>query len=170
MQDADLLVGLAGIAGVFVGFGALISIRGSGASEAHEVAYVRMVVWMGLMVIVTSLVPVVVSRYGITGHELWLPSSLLFLVAFWVMNLVSERMDAERRAIVAAMQGKARVRLEVPAAFLWVPMHVALILVVLGLFPDLEPALYVTAVVLYLFMDGLILLYLVHSQGRPTTA
>jgi hypothetical protein len=170
MQDADLLVAIAGIAGVFVGFGALISIRGSGASEAHEVAYVRMVVWMGLMVIVTSLVPVVISRYGLTGHQLWLPCSLLFLVLFWGMNLVSERMDAERRAIVAGIQRKARMQLELPAAFLWVPMHVVLILVALGLFPDLEPALYITAVVLYLFMDGLILLYLVHSQGRPATA
>jgi hypothetical protein len=62
------------------------------------------------------------------------------------------------------------MQLELPAAFLWVPMHVVLILVALGLFPDLEPALYITAVVLYLFMDGLILLYLVHSQGRPATA
>jgi hypothetical protein len=129
-----------------------------------------MVVWMGLMVIVTSLVPVVISRYGLTGHGLWLPCSLLFLVLFWAMNLVSERMDAERRAIVAGIQRKARLRLELPAAFLWVPMHVALVLVVLGLFPDLEPALYITAVVLYLFMDGLILLYLVHSQGRPAAA
>lgn len=170
MQDADLLVGLAGIAGVFVGFGALISIRGTGVSEAHEVAYVRMVVWMGLMVIVTSLVPVVISRYGLTGRELWLPSSLLFVVLFWGMNLVSERMDAERRAIVAGLRPKARARLEVPAAFLWVPMHVVLILVVLGLLPDVDAALYITAVVLYLFMDGLILLYLVHSQGRPATA
>ena len=170
MQDADLLVALTGIAGVFVGFGALISIRGSGASEAHEVAYVRMVVWMGLMVIVTSLVPVVISRYGLTGHALWLPCSLLFLVLFWGMNGVSERIDAERRTIVTGIGRKARIRLEVPAAFLWVPMHIALILVVLGLFPDLESALYVTAVVSFLFMDGLILLYLVHSQGRPPTA
>ena len=71
---------------------------------------------------------------------------------------------------MAGVGRKARIRLEVPAAFLWVPMHIALILVVLGLFPDVEPALYITAVVLYLFMDGLILLYLVHSQGRPPTA
>jgi len=170
MQDADLLVALAGIAGVFVGFGALISIRGGGATEPHEVAYVRMVVWMGLMVIVTSLVPVVISRYGLTGHALWLPCSLLFVVLFWGMNLVNERIDAERRSIVAGIGLKARIRLEVPAAFLWVPMHIALILVVLGLFPDLESALYVTAVVSFLFMDGLILLYLVHSQGRPPTA
>jgi len=32
MQDADLLVQLAGIAGLFVGFGALISVQSGGAS------------------------------------------------------------------------------------------------------------------------------------------
>jgi hypothetical protein len=38
MQDVDLLVQLAGIAGVFVGFGALISVRSGGPSDAHEVS------------------------------------------------------------------------------------------------------------------------------------
>ncbi len=34
MQDADLFMELAGIAGVFVGFGALIAVRSGGASDA----------------------------------------------------------------------------------------------------------------------------------------
>ena len=48
MQDADLYLSLAGIAGVFVGFGALISTRSGGTSDANAVAYMRAVVWMGL--------------------------------------------------------------------------------------------------------------------------
>jgi hypothetical protein len=36
MQDADLFLSLAGIAGVFVGFGALISVRSGDPSEADE--------------------------------------------------------------------------------------------------------------------------------------
>jgi len=36
MQDTELFLSLAEIAGVFVGFGALISIRSAGASDAHE--------------------------------------------------------------------------------------------------------------------------------------
>ena len=39
MQDTDLFLSLA--AGAFVGFGALISVRSGGASEAHEVTYIR---------------------------------------------------------------------------------------------------------------------------------
>jgi len=50
------------------------------------------------------------------------------------------------------------------------PMIAALVLVVLGLFPDQEPALYLTGVALGLFGDALVLLYLVFSQRRPQTA
>jgi hypothetical protein len=54
--------------------------------------------------------------------------------------------------------------------FLEVPAQIALILVVLGLFPDVEPALYLTAVVLLLFEAAVILVMLVYRQGRPATA
>ena len=46
----------------------------------------------------------------------------------------------------------------------------ALILVVLGLFREKEPALYLTAVGLVLFLDAFMLLFLVFSQRRPQTA
>ena len=49
-------------------------------------------------------------------------------------------------------------------------MLAALVLVVLGLFPNQEPALYLTAVGLILFLDALNLLFLVFSQRRPQTA
>ena len=41
MQEAGLFVTLAEIAGVFVGFGALIAVRSGGASDAREVAGIR---------------------------------------------------------------------------------------------------------------------------------
>ena len=47
MQDADLFMELAAIAGVFVGFGALIAVRSGGASDAFEVAPMRRVVSSG---------------------------------------------------------------------------------------------------------------------------
>jgi hypothetical protein len=43
----------------------------------------------------------------------------------------------------------------------------ALVLVVLGPFPDREPALYLTAVVFGLFVAATMLFSLVFSQGRP---
>ena len=62
-----MLLALAGIAGVFVGFGALIGFTGSGVNEGPEVTYVRGVVTVGIMVTLTALVPVVISRYGFTA-------------------------------------------------------------------------------------------------------
>jgi hypothetical protein len=55
-------------------------------------------------------------------------------------------------------------------AVLVVPQNATLVLVVLGLFPDLEPALYLTAVALGPILGGTALLGLVFSQGRPQTA
>jgi hypothetical protein len=72
MQDTDLFLSLVGIAGVFVGFGALISVRSGGPREVDEVSTIRWVVSLGIWVVIAALAPVIVSRYDIAGQELWL--------------------------------------------------------------------------------------------------
>ena len=169
MQDTELFLSLAEIAGVLVGFGALISVRSGGPSGAHEVAYIRSVVAAALWVVVAALAPVIVSRYGITGHGLWLVCSLLALVLLfgvWIANYRSSEMQEEMAAAPRAQlmrEGFANL-------LIFVPMIAALILVVLGLFPDQEPALYLTGVALGLFLGALTLLFLVFSQRRWQTA
>ena len=173
MQDADLLVAIAGIAGVFVGFGALISTSSGRVSEGFELTYIRGIMSWGLVVIVAALVPVVISLYGIAGHELWLLGSLVFLGLYVGMTVVANRMP-EHRAILTtqARLGRARfvAQLAIFLLLFDVPLLIALALVVLGLRPDLEPALYITAVVLLLFEDAYYLAQLVYSQGRESTA
>ena len=169
MQDTDLFLSLAEIAGVFVGFGALISVRSGGPSEAHEVAYIRSVVCAALWVVVAALAPVIVSRYGITGHDLWLACGLLVLVlllVIWIGNYRTPEMQEE----IAGTSRAQLVGQGFANALVYVLLIGALILVVLGLFPDQEPALYLTAVGLGLFMGALTLLLLVFSQRRPQTA
>jgi hypothetical protein len=166
MQDADLLVALAGIAGVFVGFGALISARDADASELW---LIRNVVNGGLMVVAAALVPVVIARYDLVGHELWRLCSLIVLALDWaVIILLHTR--REHMAMQAIQTRAARAALSSTMLFLEVPAQIALILVVLGMFPDVEPALYLTAVVLLLFEAAVILVMLVYTQGRPATA
>ena len=169
MQEAGLLVTLAEIAGIFVGFGALISVRGGGASDAREVLYLRSVLTMGLWVVVAGLVPATLGAYGLAGHDLWLLSGLLALVGALVVWAVNY-WPPDVQAYTASMPRSQLVREIVGNAVLVVPMLVALVLVVLGPFPDLEPALYLTAVVLGLFVAGLTLLWLVFSHGRPMAA
>jgi hypothetical protein len=64
----------------------------------------------------------------------------------------------------------ARAALSSTVLALEVPAQIALILVVLGLFPAVDPALYLTAVVLMLFEAAVVLVMLVYTQGRPATA
>jgi hypothetical protein len=169
MQDADLLLSLAGIAGVFVGFAALISVRSGDASGAHEVAFIGWVVILGVWVVIAAIAPVIVSRYGVSGHELWLVCSLLGLVLYLGLWVLGER-TPEARDVAAAMPRAQAIRV---MALMWAftgPMLVALALIVLGLFPDQEPALYLTAVGLVLSLGAFSLLFLVLWQVRPQSA
>jgi hypothetical protein len=165
MPETDLLLSLAEIAGVLLGFGALISVRSASTSDAYELTYIRSVVETGTQVVMAALVPVTLSHYGMTGHEAWLLSSLVLLAVIWGMFAMSLRVP-ETRAIAVATPWARRT---VTMAF-FVPMHVALVLVVLGLVPDQEPALYLTAVGLLLFESASFLLSLAYSFGRPQTA
>jgi hypothetical protein len=169
MQDADLLVQLAGIAGVFVGFGALISVRSGGPSDAHEVTYIRAVVSVAIWVVIAALAPVIVSRYGLAGHELWLACSLLALVLLLGQWIVNER-TTESRELGAAYSRAQTIGTMASYLGLMIPTIAALVVIVLGLFPDQEPALYLTAVGLGLVLGALTLLMLVFSQRRPHTA
>jgi hypothetical protein len=126
----------------------------------------------GVGVVVAALAPVVISRYGITGHEIWLLCSLAVLLLDWVTIIVTQR-DPTHRAAVAAEARASRVRLgywALIAPLLEIPLQIALILVVLGPFPDLEPALYITAVAVMLFEAAWILTYSVYSQAHPAAA
>ena len=96
MQDTDLFISLAEIAGVFVGFGALIAVRSGGAMETHEVNAIRWVVTIAIWVVIVALAPVIVSNYDVADHELWLACSLLALALLVVMIVVYGRAPENR--------------------------------------------------------------------------
>lgn len=66
--DLFLFVAIAEIAGVFVGFGALISVSRRNEIEAAQLARIRGLVTVGLTLIVVALVPVALNLYGVTDH------------------------------------------------------------------------------------------------------
>ena len=176
MQDTDLFMELAGIAGVFVGFGALIAVRSGGASGREEVAGVRGVVSMAALTIVAALAPVTLSRYELTEHEVWALSAMLVLVGLVVMIGAMARTpeyrgnwSAEIEATRMAQRPRWLVAVEGAAYVLSMLAWVAIpIIVVLGVAPDLEAALYFTVVVLSLAMAGWTLLGLVYLQRGPS--
>ncbi len=170
MQDGDLFIELAGIAGVFVGFGALISVRSGGATDAYEVGFLRVLVSIGLMTVIAALAPVALSRYPLAVHHVWAVSSVLVLIGMlgvWVINI---RMP-EWTSIREADDGRLPQRAEVATTALWgmcvTGSLVSLIVILLGVAPDLEPALYFSVVVLFLVWSALPLMRLVFRQ--PTS-
>jgi hypothetical protein len=161
MPQTELFLSLAEIAGVFVGFGALIAVRGGGGMRASEINDVRWVVTTAIWVVIAALAPVVVSSYGATGHELWVWCSLVALVLLVVMMVVFG-VTPENRADVAdnlANTPRALIVAVMLPTF-WAPfllLMAALLAVVLGAIPDHEQAIYLTAVALGLLMSALAL-------------
>ena len=168
-QDVDLLIAMAEIAGIFVGFGALISVTRRSEIEASQFGLIRAVVTTGLVVLVAALLPVALGRYGVTGHDLWFICSLTFLFLNWAVIIFSLRLAENRELLILRARGNP-----VMAVFFWllleIPMQVPLILAVLGLFPSLEPAFYITALVLNLFEAAFVLAQFVYSQAIPPGA
>ena len=160
-HDLDVFLSIAQIAGIFVGFGALIRFSRDRASEAR--ARLRFVVTVGLVVLAAALLPVGLARYGLTDRALWGWSSGGFLLVVWIAILGLLR-DPEYRAMLKTDAKAAPVLFTVSVVVLEGPIQLPLILVVLGVAPALAPAFYMTALVLNLFEAALVLARLVFSR------
>jgi hypothetical protein len=171
MQDADLFMELAGIAGVFVGFGALIAVRGGGASDAYEVSYMRGVVSYGLLTIIAALAPVTVGRYDLAEHQVWALSSVVVLVGLIAVTVLNVLTPEYRDESVAFPRSRwLRVLAMGAVAVLMLAAVLAPIVIILNLAPGVEAALFFTAVVVILLFDALQLLQLVFRRRHPATA
>jgi uncharacterized membrane protein len=173
MQDADLFMELAAIAGVFVGFGALISVRSGGASDAREVSPVRVTVAMGLVAVIGALAPVTLGLYEFTEHQALAVSSVVTLAAGLGVGYKHVR-SPEYRAYAAAMRPERLRVVDVVLLAAWVLIAggvlLAPVVIVLGLAPAVEAALYFTVLVLVLLLAAWALLSLVFAQRLPESA
>jgi hypothetical protein len=161
-MDTELFVHFAEIAGVFVGFGALISLRSAHLTDVHDVVYLQAVLMLGVWVVITALVPIAVSRYGVHGHALWLSSALVALT-IWVTVLLAFERSPSSRVLNRALEPVDRY-----FPLVGLPLHLiiaaSLILVVLGVWRSADDALYVTALAAGVVFAGYTLLTCVMSQ------
>jgi hypothetical protein len=167
IEDMELLLVIAEITGIFVGFGALISLTRPKDADDVQVLQIRGVVSIGLMVFVVALLPVLLSRYGVEGHTLWFVCGFIFLVLNWG-SLVQGFRSSESRALAAT---QARVH-PLRTLFFWLLlealMQAPLYIILLGLFPDLDPALYITSLFFNLFEGVYVLAQVVYGQIPPS--
>ncbi|GAA1467979.1 hypothetical protein [Microbacterium thalassium] len=169
--DPALFVAIAEIAGVFVGFAALISATGRDEITSAQLAQVRAVVTIGLVVIVAALVPVGLSAYGLADAVVWRVSAAVFLVLVWAVIALALRLRENR----AAARAQARSRPALAAVFwgvLEVAIQLPLVLTIIGVFPDQAEALYTTALLVHLFEAAFVLGEFVYARmlRRPATA
>jgi hypothetical protein len=167
MQDTELFMELAGIAGVFVGFGALIAVRSGGPSEPQEVSAVRITVAAGVMAIIGALAPLTLGRYDLDDHQVLALGSVLILGGIIGISFMHVR-SPEYKAYMAS---RGLRRSDAIGLVAWVAlvggMALAPIVIVLGVAPDLEAALYFTVLVLILLGAAWALMSLVFAQRRP---
>jgi len=155
-------VHFAEIAGVFVGFGALISLRSARPTDLHDVAYVEGVLALGVWVVVFALVPIAVARFGVHGVALWLPCALVAL-ASWAIFVIAFSRTAASRAV-----NRSPERLDRLFPVVGLPLHVviagSLVLIIFGVRPGIDEALYITALAAGVILAGYTLLMSGMSQ------
>ena len=160
-METDLFVHFAEIAGVFVGFGALISMRSAHLTDLHDVIYLQGVLGIGVWVVIAALVPIAVSRYGVNDHALWLASAVVAL-ALWVTFVVIYSRTPDSRAFSGSEP------LDRLFPIVGVPLHSviagSMLLVIVSVWSGVDEALYVTALTAGVVFAGYTLLALVMSQ------
>lgn len=161
-METELFVHFAEIAGVFVGFGALISMRSARPADLHDVLYLEAVLLLGVWVVVNALLPIAVNRYGVHDHALWFSCALVALV-LWVLLVIGMNRTPEARA---SNQNPEPLDRLFPVVGL--PLHIviagSLAAIILGVWPSVEEALYVTVLTAGVVFAGYTLLALTMSQ------
>jgi hypothetical protein len=167
IQNVEIFIGIAHIAGIFIGFAALISIIRRDEIEHFKLSRIRAVVQIGLLVVIGALIPIGFDLYGASGHILWFICSFIFLALNWLMGLLSILNPENREAMIAQMRNSP-----LKSILFWLlfefPLQASLILIIIGLFPDIEHALYTTALFFNLFEAVYTLVQLVYSQGSSS--
>ncbi len=158
-EDVDTLLAIAEIAGVFVGFAALLTIVGrrTEAIDRSRVGFLlATMVLVSVVVIVAAHVPVVLNRYGLSQSLVWRTSSGVLFVLNWVQILYVGRKTISYRAAHSYQPV-----LSVTVWSLEPLLQLSLLMCIVGVWKSLAPALYLTALAVALIQVSLMLAVLV---------
>lgn len=147
---------LAQIAGIYIGFGALISASKSSTATKEEAQTLATIVYVGIMVVVGALLPLLLDRYGLNnGWSLRIGATVLLGMA-WVGILANWSNALEAIKTTPGL-----------AAFFWAQeatIQIPLILILVGAFSPHIEALYLTALVVSAFEAAQLLVGLVFAN------
>ncbi|WES63325.1 hypothetical protein P0L94_12745 [Microbacter sp. GSS18] len=144
-MNEELLLHLAEIGGVFVGFGALIAVRSPESRDPHARGYLRAMVWMGSSTMLFALLPIILAGYGLSGRALWLTCAIVALIVYLLLVVIDNRQPDMSGEWEHAHPAYGRTFVAVG-----LPLHATIaggsLLIIIGILPTLEPAIYATVV------------------------
>jgi len=158
-EDVDTLLSIAEIAGVFVGFAALLTFIGRRADpedRSRDAFLLANVVLISVMVIVATLVPVVLNRYGLSNLAVWRVSSAVFFILNWLNILFTARVTQGFRATHSQ-----RRALSFTVWSLEPLLQISLLLCIVGVWKSVAGAFYITALSVALIEVSLVFANLV---------
>ena len=161
LAEADALLTFAEIGVAFAGFAALAGVIGRSRSRDGarlDLERLRAVIYMGLLVVVAALIPVVVAKYQVPDGAIWRISSVITLLLNWVI-LVAVLRHARRDTGDYSGDKLANWILYPMEAGAELPI----IANVLGLFSTYAPAFYFTFLIVGLCQTAFLFLRLVDS-------
>ena len=164
-DDLDALLAIAEIAGVFVGFAALVTViaRGSGGQFRDErVFMLAHIVILSVMVIAAALLPVVLARYDLPEPAVWRVSGGFLYAVNLLQILILNRWTMGYATAVSRKPVLSLTILSMSPFF-----HIPLLLCILGVLQDLAPALFLTAIVATIFQVALLFAYFVIQMLTP---
>jgi hypothetical protein len=155
--DPSVYLAIAEIAGVFVGFGALIGV--AGISSGRDLNQLPALVTLGLLVILTALLPVGLSYYSIDPEWFWRICAIIFLVAIWCSTIFAMT-NAGMKARTAETTRKSPL-FSVGLTALELGIQGPLLLCAFAVWVDLAEAFYVTAILVNLMQASMFMVKLV---------
>jgi hypothetical protein len=162
LAASDTLTSIAEIAAAFAGFAALVSVlreRGARAEALHAILRLRIVISTSVVVIAACLVPIGLAHFGLSDRAVFgISAALLLALDYGVIvsfirtyKPVQGQFPPDRLAVSLV-------------GFLELVDQVALVLILLNVWPDRAFPLYLAALILNLCQAAFIFLRFVEAE------
>ena len=152
-ETISFLFVLAQISGIYIGLGALISASKNTMATKREAVILASIVYIGIMVIVGTLLPLLLDRYGLNIDWSLRIGAIVLLIMAWIILLAAGPIALEtirKRPVRSLLFWVQEAAIQIP-----------LILVLFGTFSPHAEAMYLTALVVATFEAAQLLVGLV---------
>lgn len=162
IDASDTLLGLAQISAAFAGFAALVSVlkeRNDQAGALHGILRLRVVISTSVVVVAASLIPIGLANFSLSDHVVWGVSAALLLILNYsvIFSFVKSYQP------VQGMFPPDRIAVTLVGALELID-QVALILILLNVWPAHEYSLYFAALIANVCQAAFVFLRFVGSE------